>query len=128
MLKRRLRTSEELDQIFRENPDRERLYGELKALENVVVQPDGTGAAVFKVYLPGRMGWYEAFLRVNMPLDGSYVQWAHQGGHVGLCRDLWGSLVRNRKNPDGSQLQEHVDVDSVLETIKRYAELAASAV
>ncbi len=128
MVKRRIRPEEELDRIFRQWPHIERLYKELDDFKQVKIQADGTGSSVFKVYLPGRMGSYEVFLRVNKPLDESYVQSAHQGDHERLCRDIWGPLVRNRKNPDGSQLRPQIDVDTVLEATKQYTEEAASAI
>jgi hypothetical protein len=121
MVKRKVHSDEELRQIFHDNLDLDRLYRELDGLQNVVVLPCGSGSNVFQVYLPGRVGAYEAFLYVREPFDRSLVNWASQGELANVCRDLWGPFVKKPKNPNASQLRENVDIDDVLEKVKQYA-------
>ena len=125
-MKRTLRTPDELFEIFDNAPTLGALYYSLAGIENITVQPDGTGESVFKVYLTGRLGKFEAFLWVNRKLDKSYIQWLHQAELADRCRELWGDVVKNRDNPDGSELQSGIDTDSIIRIAKRYAAVGAA--
>jgi hypothetical protein len=125
-MKRRLRPSEDLDQFFADDPALKRLYDALNALDKVTVQPDGTGSGLFKVYLSNRMGQYEAFLWINQTLHRSYVQWLRQADFADQCRDLWGPVVKNRSNPDGSELKRDIDHDTIIRITQQYASIATS--
>jgi hypothetical protein len=125
-MKRRLRTTDDLRQIFDKDPALKRLYDALDEIDNVIVQPDGTGASVFKVYLSHRMGRFESFLRVYRSLERSYVQWLHQGDHAKQCQELWGPVVKDPSNSDGSQLNRDVTVDTIVRIARQYADIATS--
>jgi hypothetical protein len=125
-MKRRLRTPDDLRQMFSEDPALESLYDALGAIDHITIQPDGTGSGVFKVYLSHRMGRFEAFLWVNRSLSRSYVQWLHQGEYAKQCNELWGPVVRNRSNPDGSQLNRDINADTIIRITKQYADVATS--
>jgi hypothetical protein len=125
-MKRSLRTPEELFQIFDEDPGLGVLYYTLAAIDNVTVQADGTGDGVFKVYLAHRMGQFEAFLWVNQTLHKSYVQWIHQADNADRCHELWGPVVKNRSNPDGSELNRDTDAETIVRIAKQYAAIATS--
>jgi hypothetical protein len=124
-MKRDLRTKDELGTLFDENPALGALYYQLKSTPNVTVEPDGSGACVFKVYRAGIMGPFEAFLWVNLTLHKSYVQWRGQGDRQEQCRELWGSVVKDRSNPDGSELKQDVEIDTIYRIAREYAKLEA---
>ena len=125
-MKRRLRTAEELRQIFDEDPELKSLYDALGAIKNVTVQPDGRGSGVFNVYMSNRMGQYESFLRVNKTLHKSYVCWSHQSDFIDDCRKLWGTVVKNRSNPDGSELKRNINAETIIRIAKQYAATATT--
>jgi hypothetical protein len=121
--KRPIRADGELKGLFERNPTIRMLYDRLQEIPNLKVVPDGTGRCVFKVYREGHMGQYEGFLWVNLTLHKSYVQWRGQGERQEQCRELWGTVVKDRSNPDGSELKQDVEIDTIYRITGDYAKL-----
>jgi hypothetical protein len=123
-MKREHRPEAEFAGLLAEHQDIGDLHSKLEGVPGLVCRPDGEGSCLFKVYLEGRLGPYESFLRVNKELHKSYVQWRHQGDLSEECRAQWGTVVKNRSNPDGSELDPKVDVETIVRITTQYAELA----
>jgi hypothetical protein len=100
----------------------QQLCGELQKIVGLEIKADGSGDIEFKVQLSGRTGNYASFLWVNSTLEKSYVQWHHQGVTSDICRQVWGPLVKNRDNGDGSELHRDVTVDEIIRAAKEYAD------
>ncbi len=121
-MKRKHRTIEELDEILRRDSALQSLRDILPTIDNVILQPDGKGACVFKTYLSGRTGPYESFLWLHTPFDKSYVCWEHQRGHAkDICQTLFAAHVKTPSNDNGSYLTNGVTVDEIICTVKQYA-------
>lgn len=123
-MERKLRAASEFDRLLAEQPDIAELHAELVEIPNLVVQPDGTGSSLFKVYLKSHTEQFEAFLWMNATLHKSYVQWSHQRELAEECRAVLGTVVKERSNPDGSELQREVGVETIARIARQYAELA----
>jgi len=72
----KLRTEAELMTAFAEDPRLKELYDAFKADPRLEVIPNGTGTAYFKVYLRGRTGSKQGFLRVLLPMESCYIDWS----------------------------------------------------
>lgn len=121
-MRRKLRTKEELREIYREFPELESLKNSLEKIDNVVIQPDGTGQCVFKVYPVGRMGPNEQLMRIYKPFDKSEIAWERLPEPIkSRWKDLWRPHVNSTEKPWGSKLKENTPADTILQIVEQFA-------
>lgn len=112
------RSPEELERELAGDADLRRIYDSVFGDDRLEVYADGEQSCVFKVYLRGRTGANEGFVRAKTPIDRTYIHWARQPAH---CKHVFAGLVREAGNTDGSQLRPGTTAEQLIEAIREYA-------